>query len=119
VDKRLTNIDSEIVTTLIQPDQYGKLGKDAPIKKIIRYGNIDFEPEVDIAENRTVDLLVTIPQLHDQKVIVEVENDRKFDAGEILRKIKRERKVEIPEGLKKQLTESITESLEAKVKGKK
>jgi len=88
----LANIDDEIIKALIRPDNYRDIGKDAPIKGLIRLKIIDYDTEVDVGRNRTADILLTIQRESKQrKVVIEVENDRKFDVGEILRKIKRQR----------------------------
>ena len=65
------------------------------IKTIVKYGNIKVEPEEDISRNRTVDFLITILDYHgegEQKVAIEVEGDRKFDAEALLRRLKRYRR---------------------------
>lgn len=76
----MANIDDELINALF-PDE---------IKKIVHNSNINCDTEVDIGENRTADILVTIQGK--QQVVIEVGNDRNFDVGEILRKLKRERK---------------------------
>lgn len=51
------------------------------------------EPEAKIGDERWCDLLVTIRKYYgqaDQKVAIEVENDRDFDSEEVLRKIKKD-----------------------------
>ena len=87
----ISNIDAALINALIQPDQYGKIGKNAPLKRIVRFGKLDYETEVNIGEKRTADILVTILTKPEYpKVVVEVENDRKFDTPEILRKLKKD-----------------------------
>jgi len=88
----LANIDDEIIKALIQPDQYGEIGKEAPIRGLIGLKIIDYDTEVDVGKKRTVDILLIVRKESKQcKVAIEVENDRKFDVGEILRKIKRDK----------------------------
>lgn len=89
----MANIDSEIIRALIQPDQYHQIGKDAPVKKLVHLKILDYDTEVDIGKKRTADILLTIRRKSKQhKVVIEAENDRKFDVGEILRKSKRQRR---------------------------
>ena len=89
----LGNIDDDLIRELIQPDQYGKIGKEAPITRIVGLKIIDYDTEVDIGEKRTADILVIVLSGSKQlKVAIEIENDRKFDVGEILRKSKRQRR---------------------------
>jgi hypothetical protein len=86
----LVTIDDELVSALIQPDEFAKIGKDAPIKGITCLRIKDYETEAYIGERRTADILLTVVKDSvDYKVVVEVENDREFDVGEILRKIKK------------------------------
>lgn len=64
------------------------------IKTIVKFGDIKVKPEEDIGRNRTVDFLVTILNYHgkgEQKVAIEVEGDREFDAEALLRRLKRHR----------------------------
>lgn len=80
------NIDDDIISALHQEN-------NAWIKRIVKFGRIRIEPEANMGSKRTGDILVTIlnyPRKEEQKVVIEVENDRKFDAQEILRKIKRD-----------------------------
>lgn len=88
--RKLTDIDSELINELIQPDQFREIGKEAPIRKVAGHKIVDYDTEVDIGKNRTADILLII-QVGSvkQNLIVEVENDRKPDFGETLRKIKR------------------------------
>jgi len=52
---------------------------------------IDYDTEVDIGKNRTADILLVVRRnSKEHRVVVEIENDRKFDVGEVLRKIKRD-----------------------------
>jgi len=84
----MSKIHTELCNILHQNDY-------AWVKKIIKYGNIEVEPEVDVGENRTLDFLVTILNYQgneEQKVAIEVEGDREFDAEGVLRKIKRDRR---------------------------
>ena len=63
------------------------------LKTIIGFGKLKVEPSAFIGEKRNVDLLVKILDYHDnktQKVGVEIENDREFDADAVLRKIKKD-----------------------------
>lgn len=86
----MVTIDDELVNALIQPDQYLKIGKDAPIKGIIGLRIKDYETEVYIGKKRAADILLTVVKdSSEYKVVVEIENDREFDVGEILRKIKK------------------------------
>lgn len=61
---------------------------------MVKTGMIEVKPEESIGDKRWCDLLVTIFQYSGknltQKIAIEVENDRKFDASKILRKIKKE-----------------------------
>ena len=87
----LGNIDDELVRELIQPDEYNKIGKEAPIKGIVRVKIADYDTEVDFGKRRTADILLTVQSGSDKlRLVIEVENDRKFDAGEILRKLKKD-----------------------------
>jgi len=102
----LDNIDRALINALIQPDQYGKIGKDARIKGIVRKQIIDYDTEVDISEKRTADILLIVPSDSKQlKVVIEVENDHKPDVAETLRKLKRDKRyptiVIIPKELEK------------------
>lgn len=86
----MTDIDSELINELIQPDEFRNIGKEAPIRKIAGWRIIDYDTEVDIGENRTADILLTVKVESEQnELVVEVENDRKPDFSETLRKIKR------------------------------
>ena len=88
--RKLANIDNELIRALINPDRYGEIGKDSPLKRLIRLKIIDYDTEVDIDKNRTADVLLVVRRKSKQhKVVIEVENDRRLDIGEILRKIKR------------------------------
>lgn len=63
------------------------------LKKMIGFGKLKVEPSAFIGSKRNVDLLVMIlnyPNKRKQKVAVEVENDREFDADAVLRKIKKD-----------------------------
>lgn len=56
-------------------------------------GRIKVEPEAKIGDRRWCDLLVTILKYRgntDQRVAIEVENDREFDAEGLLRQIKKD-----------------------------
>ena len=87
------NIDRSLINALIKPDKYGRIGKDAPLKGIVRLKIIDYDTEVDVGKNRTVDILVTVRSGSEQlKVAVEVENDRKIDVAKTLRQIMRDRR---------------------------
>lgn len=83
---RLGNIDDDLINAL-------RYGDYAWIKKIIGKGRISVLPEEEIGNKRCCDLLVNILN-YDlkgiQKVSIEVENDREFDASAILRKIKKD-----------------------------
>lgn len=84
----MANIDDDLINVLHQNNNFW-------IKKIVKFGKIEIEPEANIGSKRTGDILVTIlnyPRKGKQKVVIEVENDREFDAAEILRKIKRDRR---------------------------
>ena len=86
----MANIDDELIKALIRPNQYGAIGKESPLKRLIRLKIIDYDTEIDIGKNRTADILLAVRRKSKQhKVVIEVENDRKFDVGEVLRKIKR------------------------------
>lgn len=88
----MVKIDDELIDALIQPDEYNQIGKDAPIKGIIGLKIKSYETEAYIGERRVADILLTvIKDSRDYKVVVEVENDREFDVGETLRKIKKDR----------------------------
>lgn len=81
--------------TLTQRHRKFFQNNNAWIKQIVKFGRIEIEPEADIGSKRTRDLLITILNYlrkGKQKVVIEVENDRKFDAAEILRKIKRDKR---------------------------
>jgi len=89
----LADIDSELINELIEPDQFRNIGKEAPIKSVARQKIIDYDTEVDIGKNRTADILLIVQVGYNEyKLVVEVENDRKPDFGETLRKIKRGKK---------------------------
>ena len=89
----MDNIDRALVNALIKPNQYGKIGKDAPMKGVVRLKILDYDTEVKIGEKRIADILVIVRSGSKQiKVVIEVENDRKPDVGEILRKLKRDRR---------------------------
>lgn len=89
----LGNIDDDLIREIIQPDQYNKIGKEAPIKGIVKLKIVDYDTEVDIPNRRTADILVTVHSRSDKfRLVIEVENDRKFDVGEILRKLKKSRR---------------------------
>lgn len=86
--KALPKIHTEL-NNVLHKDHY------AWIKTIVKFGNIKVEPEEDIGRNRTVDFLVTIlnyPGEGEQKVAIEVEGDREFDAEALLRRLKRDRR---------------------------
>ena len=88
----MVSIDDELINALIPRDQHSKIAKDAPIKKIVGPKIISYETEVNIGQKRTADILVTVQgRSKHHRVVVEVENDRKFDVGEILRKIKKDK----------------------------
>jgi hypothetical protein len=88
----LVEIDDELINALIQPDKYDKIGEEAPIKGIIGLKIKDCETEAYIGTDRVADILLTVVKdSKDYNVVVEVENDRKFGVGEILRKIKKNR----------------------------
>lgn len=89
---KMANIDDELIKELIHPDQFSRIGKDSLLRRLVRMKIIDYDTEVDIGKNRTADILLVVRRDSKQhKVVVEIENDRKFDIGEILRKIKRDR----------------------------
>lgn len=83
----LSKIDDDLINILRQyNDGYW-------IKKMVYHGKFEVEPEANIGDKRWCDLLVTILGYQEnkvQKVAIEVENDREFDASEILRKIKKD-----------------------------
>ena len=85
-------IDSELTKALLQPDENLQIGKDAPIRDMVKAPNLDWETEFDIGTNRTADIMVfLLYKYHSRKqVVVEVENDRKFEVETVLRKIKRQ-----------------------------
>lgn len=88
----MATIDDELVNALIQPDEYNQIGKDAPIKGIIGLKIRSYETEAYVGEKRVADILLTVVKdSRNYKVVVEVENDREFDVGKILRKIKKHR----------------------------
>lgn len=88
----MDNIDRALINSLIKPDQYHRIGKKASIKGIVKLKIIDYDTEVDIGEKRTADILVIVQSGSGKlKVVIEVENDRKFDVAETLRKLKRDR----------------------------
>lgn len=86
----MVDIDSELVNELIQPDESRNIGREAPIKGVAKHKIIDYDTEVDIGNKRTADILLTVQvESKQQHLVVEVENDRKPDFSETLRKIKR------------------------------
>jgi hypothetical protein len=88
----LATIDDELVKALICPDVHGKIASNSPIRQLIDAEIVDYDTEVDFGKNRTADILLVIEKDYKQhRLIVELENDRKFDVGEILRKVKRDR----------------------------
>lgn len=89
----MVTIDDELINALIPRDQRGKIKNDAPIQRITSGEIIAYEMEVNVGKKRTADILVTVQGGSKQhRVVIEVENDRKFDVGAILRKIKKERR---------------------------
>lgn len=88
----MANMDRSLINALIKPDQNGRMGKGAPIKGIVRLKIVEWDTEVDIGEKRTADILVNVRSgTKYLKVVIEVENDRKPDVAETLRKLKRDR----------------------------
>lgn len=88
--RKLTDIDSELINELLQLDKFRSIGKEAPIRRVAGVRIIDYDTEVDIDENRTADILLIVQVESEQyRLVVEVENDRKKDINEILRKIQR------------------------------
>jgi hypothetical protein len=73
----MANIDDEIINALT-PEI---------LAKIVHYGIKDFDTEVAIGTRRIVDIFIQTSQGH--QLVIEVENDRKFDVGETLRKLKK------------------------------
>ncbi len=66
---------------------------NAWLKRMIKFGKIKIEPSGYIGTKRNADILATIlnpPYNGEQKVAVEVENDREFDVDSVLRKIKKD-----------------------------
>jgi hypothetical protein len=89
----LSNSDDDLVNTLLQPDQFDNIGKNAPIRGLVGLKIIDYKTEEQIGERRFADILLTvIRDSQERGLVVEVENDRKFDVGEILRKIKKNKR---------------------------
>jgi hypothetical protein len=87
----LANIDDELINALIQPDQFGVIGKNAPIKGVVGLKIKDYKTEEIIGEKRIADILLSVIwDSQERPIVVEVENDREFDVGEILRKIKKD-----------------------------
>ena len=86
-------IDSELTRALLQPDDNLSIGKAASIRKIISAPHLDWETEVDIGKDRTVDILITVNYRHEspRAIAVEIENDRKLDIEAVLRRIKRQK----------------------------
>lgn len=88
----MATIDDELVKALIRPSQNGKIVSDSPIRQLVKAEILDYDTEVDFGKNRTADILLIIKKDFKQyRVVVELENDRQFDVGEILRKVKRDR----------------------------
>ncbi len=80
------NIDDDLINALRYNDYTW-------VKKMVRKGNIHVLPEEEIGSKRCCDLLVDVLNYDargTQKVLIEVENDREFDASSILRKIKKD-----------------------------
>ena len=86
-------IDSELTKALLQLDDNLSIGKDAPILKMVSAPHLDWETEVDIGKDRTVDILITVNYRHQshRAIAIEIENDRKFDIEAVLRRIKRQK----------------------------
>lgn len=79
-------IDNDLATAL-------HYNNNAWLKKIVGFSGICVKPEEEIGNRRCCDLLVGILKYDkngEQKVAIEIENDRGFDAQTILRKIKKD-----------------------------
>jgi len=94
----MASIDDELIKALIQPDQSNEIGESAPLKSILRFNKLEYDTEVDVGKNRTADILVTkiyADYKERPKIIIEVENDREFDVGQVLRKLQKDRQYPI------------------------
>lgn len=103
-------IDDELLLELFKPDRYGKVGDRALIVKIVGTRLIQYKLEETMVywktyEDRderevrrgtkeimvTPDITVTIPKESKKQIVIELENDVKWDFGDSLRQIKKYR----------------------------
>lgn len=92
-------IDDELILELIKPDRNGKVGKDAPIIRIVGSGDIEYKLEeldsfyrdhesVIKKEPTYISPDITVIKASGERIAIELENDLKWDFMESLRQVK-------------------------------